>query len=217
MVKYTLTLRLDNAILSSGSSDKLVIAKKVNGILSTVFAGASPVPGTGFQQLQKGNIFQWEDKYQIFGTTSFGKGVFVSAATNVVDIDIGQLAEYKGNIIQEPVRKGKDFFDLNGSFAIDGTPTSLHVGVKMSVGDSDSTTIFVDPNIHVTVEKMELQPQNEYYLFWKNDIRTEAMVSLSTDRGFKFSFPSGTTERSFRFGFAKEDMPASAVEVPSWY
>jgi hypothetical protein len=88
----------------------------------------------------------------------------VSAATNVVDIDIGQLAEYKGNIIQEPVRKGKDFFDLNGSFAIDGTPTSLHVGVKMSVGDSDSTTIFVDPNIHVTVEKMELQPQNEVLL-----------------------------------------------------
>lgn len=59
------------------------------------------------------------------------------------------------------MKKGKDFFELDGSFAVDGTPTSLHVGVKMSTGGSDYTTIFVDPNIHVTVEKMELQPQNE--------------------------------------------------------
>lgn len=77
MAKYTLTLVLDNAILGSGSSDKLVIAKKVSGALTTVFTGASPVPAPGFQQLQKSNVFSWEDKYQVFGTVNFGKGVFV--------------------------------------------------------------------------------------------------------------------------------------------
>jgi hypothetical protein len=77
MVQYTLTLKLDNAILTSGATDKLVIAKKVNGVLSTVFAGASPVPANGFKQLQSSNVFQWEDKYKVFGTATFGKGIMV--------------------------------------------------------------------------------------------------------------------------------------------
>ncbi|KAH8791971.1 hypothetical protein BGZ57DRAFT_922395 [Hyaloscypha finlandica] len=217
MVQYTLTLKLDNAILTSGATDKLVIAKKVNGVLSTVFAGASPVPANGFKQLQSSNVFQWEDKYKVFGTATFGKGIMVSATTNVVDIDVGQFAEYKGNVFQDAVKQGKEFFDLESSFAIDGVPTAYHIGVKMSVGGSDYVTIFVDPNIHVTIEKMELQPQNEYYLFWKNEVRTEAMYALNSDKGSKFSFKAGETQKTLRFGFATADSPVNPLEVPAWY
>lgn len=79
MVQYTLTLVMDDAILQSGSNDKLVIAKVVNGAVTNVFTGASPVPAVGFLQLQKSNVFSWADQYQVFGTAAFGKGVFVSS------------------------------------------------------------------------------------------------------------------------------------------
>lgn len=111
----------------------------------------------------------------------------VSATTNVVDIDVGQFADYKGNLFQDAVKQGKEFFELESSFAIDGVPTAYHIGVKMSVGGSDYVTIFVDPNIHVTIEKMELQPQNEVISPKKTQITLiliiAAVLSLLEERG----------------------------------
>jgi hypothetical protein len=111
----------------------------------------------------------------------------VSATTNVVDIDVGQFADYKGNLFQDAVKQGKEFFELESSFAIDGVPTAYHIGVKMSVGGSDYVTIFVDPNIHVTVEKMELQPQNEVISPKKTQntliLIIAAVLSLLEERG----------------------------------
>lgn len=85
----------------------------------------------------------------------------ISATTAIKDIDIGQMAEYKNGILNPATKQGDGYFDLKGSFATEGMPLSLHTAVKMSVDGSAFTTIFVDPNAHVTVEKMELQPQNE--------------------------------------------------------
>ena len=69
---------------------------------------------------------------------------------------------YKDNLVQEAETKGKDFFELEGSFAVDGAPPSLHVGVSMTVGSQNKyTSIYLDPDTHVSVTKIELQPQNE--------------------------------------------------------
>lgn len=57
----------------------------------------------------------------------------------------------------------------------------------------------------------------QYYLFWKNEIRTEAMYALNADKGTKFSFKPGETSKTLRFGFATPDKPVTALEVPAWY
>ena len=89
MTKYSLTVVLDDAVLKSGSTDKLVLGRKINGKINVLFTGASPVPAPGFQQLQKNNLFQWEDKFKVFFQTEVGKGVLVSAKfMNILKLDL---------------------------------------------------------------------------------------------------------------------------------
>lgn len=57
MTTYSLTVQIDDVVLRQRSSDKLAIARKVNGSLSAVFDAHRQ--GSSIQ-------FEWSDKYRVF-------------------------------------------------------------------------------------------------------------------------------------------------------
>jgi hypothetical protein len=93
----------------------------------------------------------------------------------------------------------------------------FHTVVQQSTGGGAFTTIFVDPNVHMGVSRIELTPQNKYLLFWKEIHTTEAMISISASQGYEWEFSPGKTSKAIRFGYAKPNQPHSATESPGWY
>jgi len=221
MATYTLNIIIDDAMLAAGSSDSLCIAKKVNGSYNVIFQGASPVPKPDQKLLVTNNTFEWEDDYQVFLTTSFGNGVFIHASTNTVPIKFGELVQFEKGVLQDAVGADTSTWDsqsgATSTFAVDGGPVQFHTAVQQSTGGGSFSTIYVDPHVHMGVSRIELTPINKYLLFWKEIQTTEAMLAISTGAGHEWSFPTGKTEKTIRFGYAKPNQPSSATEAPGWY
>ncbi|KAK4183267.1 hypothetical protein QBC35DRAFT_467432 [Podospora australis] len=223
MATYTLNVEIDNRVLALHSKDSLCIAKKVNGTYDVVFQGAAPIP-TGDQQLLLGNnTFQWTEEYRVFLTQSFGNGVFISHATDPVDIRFGQSSIWKDGALQPAVTADTSEWDLSegsspeSTFTVESAPISLHAAVEQATGGGKYSTIYVDPDIHMGDTRIELTPKNEYLLFWKKITTTEAMLAISTSVGHVWKFPQGKTSKTIRFGYAKPEQPSSALELPAWY
>jgi len=221
MTTYSLNVVIDNAILAFGSMDSLCIAKKVNGTYNVIFQGASPVPKPNQQLLVSNNTFQWVDEYQVFLTNSFGNGVFIHASTNTVPIKFGEIVDFDKGILQDAVGADTTTWDAASgattTFAVDGGPVNCHTAVQQSTGGGAFSTIFVDPHVHMGVSRIELTPHNQYLIFWKEVQTTEAMLAIATGAGHEWAFPSGKTEKTIRFGYAKANQPSSATEAPGWY
>ncbi|KAK4205409.1 hypothetical protein QBC40DRAFT_270929 [Triangularia verruculosa] len=223
MTTYTLNVEIDNRVLALHSKDSLCLAKKVNGTYDVVFQGAAPIPTGDQQLLLANNTFQWSELYRVFLTQSFGNGVYISHSTDPVDIKFGQAAIWKDGALQPAVSADTSEWDFqDGSspdttFAVEGAPISLHAAVEQATGAGKFSTIYVDPDIHMGDTRIELTPKNEYLLFWRKITTTEAMLAISTTIGHIWKFAPGKTSKTIRFGYAKLDQPASALELPNWY
>ena len=66
MAAFELNLEIDKQILDSQSTDKLMIARKVNGHLNTIFDGYSIIPDRQWQQLLPSNSFKWTERFRVF-------------------------------------------------------------------------------------------------------------------------------------------------------
>ncbi|KAH7153505.1 hypothetical protein EDB81DRAFT_946338 [Dactylonectria macrodidyma] len=217
MSSFSLNVTIDNAILKTGSDDKLVIARKVNGSLNAVFDGYSIAPNTQWKTLLKTNEFKWSDSYKVFLVSSVNPGDSVIANTNEVEIPFDYLTKYADNQLADPaLKQAAGFFAKPGSFGIADVPMQLHAGVKMSTAGGSWATIYVDRSNHVGKTRITLQPQNEYFLIWKNEVSTETIWALTESDGQKVVFKDGETKKAIRYGYAKPDAP-TAGEDPAWY
>ncbi|KAH7399654.1 hypothetical protein BKA66DRAFT_437186 [Pyrenochaeta sp. MPI-SDFR-AT-0127] len=223
MTTYNLTVKIDDLILQSGSKDSLCIAKRVNGHYNVIFQNASPVPIGKQKMLIGNNEFSWQDKYQVFLTTNYGVGALVQQSTNPVDIKFGQSSLFKDSQLEAAVTADTSEWDTgsgsgqDSTFAVESCPASLHTGVRASTGGGDWSTIYVDPDVHMTTSRIELTPQNQYIIFWKKITTTEAIIAISTSKGFEWNFPQGKTAKTLRFGFAVPNKQSSQLEEAKWY
>jgi hypothetical protein len=223
MTNYNLNIVVDEKILAMHSEDSLCIAKKVNGNFNVIFQGASPIPKPDQQLLVSNNTFQWTDEYQVYLTASYGNGVLIHQSSNQVPIAFGESAIFKDGSLQEAITADTSDWDLaDGSgvdqtFVVDGAPTSLHAAVAQSTGGGKFSTIYVDPDIHMAVSRIELTPLNQYLVFWRKITTTEAMLAIATGHGHTWSFALGKTEKTIRFGYGVPNQPKTATEAPGWY
>jgi hypothetical protein len=78
MPSFNLTVSIDKAILNTQSSDKLVIARKVNGSLNTVFDGYSIAASSDWKKLLSTTEFKWTENFKVFLVSSVSPGDPVS-------------------------------------------------------------------------------------------------------------------------------------------
>ncbi|KAJ4044314.1 hypothetical protein NW756_004646 [Fusarium oxysporum] len=216
MTSFTLTVAIDKAILNTQSDDKLVIARKVNGTLNAVFDGYSIASSTQWKKLLSTTEFKWSENFKVFLVSSVKPGDSVIANTNEVEIAPDYLSKYANSQLGDAEKQAAGSFAKPGSFGIADVPMQLHAGVKMSTAGGSWSTIYVDQKSHVGKTKITLQPQNEYFLMWKNEVSTEAIWALSETDGQKVVFANGETSKKIRYGYAKPDAP-TPDEEPSWY
>ncbi|KAK2055668.1 hypothetical protein LY76DRAFT_648197 [Colletotrichum caudatum] len=216
MTSFTLTVSIDKAILNTQSDDKLVIARKVNGSLNTVFDGYSIASSSQWKKLLSTTEFKWTENFKVFLVSSINPGEPVTANTNEVEISPSFLTKYANNQLSDPEKQGAGAFAKPGSFGIADVPSKLHAGVKMSTAGGSWSTIYVDRSNHVGTAKITLQPQNEYFLMWRNEVSTETIWALAEIDGHKVVFPEGVTTKKIRYGYAKPDAPVPDEE-PAWY
>jgi len=219
MVKNTLVVRFDHGTLDAASSDSLCISKKVNGVYNVVFDNAAPKPHVGQKKLLTNNTFKFTTEYQVYFTQDYTNDALINSATDPKDIDLGQVVEWKDNDITDPAKadiKVLTVEQAKSSFAVKNAPKGFHAAVKASTGTSFST-IFVDPNEHMSGGTITLTPKNEYILYWYNITDTEYIHEVFETDAFKFTFPPGDSTRTIRFGYATQDEPVDGSESPNFY
>ncbi|KAH8664615.1 hypothetical protein BX600DRAFT_550616 [Xylariales sp. PMI_506] len=219
MSKFQLHVNIDSKILDTGSKDKLVIARMVNGSLNTVFDGFSIAPNEEWKQLYSSNPFEWYENFSVCLIQKVEEGAKIddnNPSTNKVNIEIGDLTTYEKSQLSNPVKQASGHFDKPGCFGIKNVPMQLHAAVQMSTSNGGWATIYVDRDPHVGTESIQLQPQNDYILMWKEEVSTEAIWALAETDGKKITFPPGTYSQTVRYGYAIADHPQTG-EAPTWY
>ncbi|KAF8334384.1 hypothetical protein F5887DRAFT_918114 [Amanita rubescens] len=130
-----------------------------------------------FKDLRRGVTLQWEDKYQVFETTSYKVGSKVTAGTETADIKLGQQAT----------------FDVIGGADVTGgedVKQPLHVrndwkeGARVGVRNFDPTdesyhSLFLSPEI-LTDMTVKLTPTNKFAVFWHQQLVTDTITDLNT-------------------------------------
>lgn len=81
MATYTLTVKIDPAILNLGSKDSLCLARKVNDSYSVICMAAAPTPVAGQSMLLANVTIQWSEEFRVFLTEPVRDGVMVSIPT----------------------------------------------------------------------------------------------------------------------------------------
>ncbi|KAH7267757.1 uncharacterized protein BKA55DRAFT_685039 [Fusarium redolens] len=216
MPSFNLTVSIDKAILNTQSSDKLVIARKVNGSLNTVFDGYSIAASSDWKKLLSTTEFKWTENFKVFLVSSVNPGDPIIASTNEVEISPNYLTTYDKNQLSNPENQAAGTFAKPGSFGIAQVPMELYAAVKKSTAGGAWSTIYVDRDSHVGKTKITLQPQNEYLLMWKNEVSTETIWVLAETDGQMVVFANGETTKMIRYGYAKPDAP-TPDEEPTWY
>jgi len=87
--------------------------------------------------------------------------------------------------------------------------------VQQSIGGWQFKPIHADPN--PSMGRMELTLSDQYRLFWKDVNTIGVAVTLPTNIGYEWSFPTGGTDKTIRYGYAKPNQPRGVDEAPSWY
>ncbi|KAH7183773.1 hypothetical protein BKA60DRAFT_549105 [Fusarium oxysporum] len=198
MSDFTLSVIIDRDILKEQSTDKLVIACKVNGNLNAVFDGYAIKPTDP----------KWKKLVK--------PGQAVESSTDDIDIRVGYLTKYENNALTEQEKKNEGYFKKSGCFGVNSIPREYHVGVKMSTAGGKWITIYVNTDNHISTTNVILQPQNEYFLLWSSEVSTETIWALTETKGRKVIFKEGETAKKIRFGFATENS-LTVDEKPDWY
>ncbi|CAJ0538746.1 Ff.00g067070.m01.CDS01 [Fusarium sp. VM40] len=85
----------------------------------------------------------------------------------------------------------------------------------MSTAGGSWSTIYVDRSNHVGKTNITIQPQNEYFLMWENEVFL-TIWALAETEGQKVILANDETNKSLRYGYAKQDT-SDPGEEPGWY
>ncbi|KAK4205410.1 hypothetical protein QBC40DRAFT_249004 [Triangularia verruculosa] len=226
MAVAKIVLALDSSILTTNSSDTLVLSRKVNNTFSTAFATGSIKPrDASTPQLFSHNVFAWEESFRVLASYNHSSSSALSASlTNAVDIEHGEVAKYDRNMLL-PAVKIEDF-DSGGEiadaarksimFGVTDIPRECKVEVLQSVGSQKCTRIFQSAEI-VMQRVIEVEISATFIMFWTGrNLAPGGVVPEQHHRGFEMTFEDDQQVVFVRFGYMVPDQP-KAAESPDWY
>lgn len=160
----------DLRTLKSGGY-KLCFAKRVGD-------AAYNVVWQSYLEYLSNNTFSWTPMYQLFGTNTFQANIQVRAATNVVDIGLGQKSTLDEDGVLGPVSSG----ETGTSITLINNYGSIHPGVnQLSTGIDGkqvSTPIYVAANA-IVQGTTNLTPKESILVWFEQNVQTSTMFSAS--------------------------------------
>lgn len=151
-------------ILKSGNY-VLCIAKKVNDSYTVVWKGIKDI-------LRK-NYFEWEPKYEIFGTNSFSSGLLVKATTTAQRIQGLQNCTLSPNGI---LSTATGTIDSSKPFCMKNEFGTIYPGVNIIQPDGEHLPIYVAPAPSIKGD-VSLLPKEEVRIWLEQNITTGTMIS----------------------------------------
>ena len=118
------------------------------------------------------NAFQWEEQFQVFGSSPWVVGAEVSATTNAQDIDFGQNCIIQGNLMQPATGDP----DTSGKFSVTNqNGEGINVGINCNF-QGQQYAIFVTPTDLLSGGTGTFEPLEVVVVGFDQNAKTGSMI-----------------------------------------
>ncbi|KAF8344555.1 hypothetical protein F5887DRAFT_263871 [Amanita rubescens] len=133
---------------------------------------------------------EWEDKYQVFETTSYKAGVKVSSGTKFVDMKLGQKVTFDIHGAGKAVGEG----DQSKPLAVrNDWKEDARVGVRSFDPITETyNALFLSPQI-LTDMTSELTPIRKFSIFWHQHLITDTIIDETVSDPYVFEMTDDET------------------------